>query len=68
MEYCFMCDNTGIYLKPDDEECYDKAFDRYDHMGIFNLEETRINALRDAGYTQITPCPHCHKSPNDYKK
>lgn len=66
MSYCIFCDNTGKYLKPDDEELYDKAFDRYDDMGIFNLDETRKKALKEVGYTVVIPCPHCHKSPEDY--
>lgn len=68
MEYCLFCDNTGVYLKPNDEEAYDKAFDYYDDMAIFNHSETRKKALDDVGYTRVTPCPHCHKSPKDYHK
>ncbi|WP_437629315.1 hypothetical protein [Clostridium paraputrificum] len=65
---CNWCDDTGVYLEPYDNEAYSKAFDRYDAMGIFDLDETRKKALDDSGYTCITPCPHCCKSPADYKK
>lgn len=68
MAYCIMCDNTGVFLKPNDDKAFDKAFDYYDDMGIFNLNETRKKALDDTGYTKLNPCPHCGKSPSDYKK
>lgn len=67
MGYCIMCDDTGVYLKPNNENAYNKAFDYYDNMGIFNLDETRKRALDDVGYTRLTPCPRCGKSSN-YKK
>ena len=67
MAYCIMCDNTGVYLEPNDSEKYDEAFENYDRMAIFNLDETRRKALDDVGYTKVTPCPYCHKSPKDYK-
>lgn len=66
MERCIKCDNSGIYLKPNNEELYDKVFDRYDDMGIFTLSDCEKKALDEVGYTAINPCPFCHKSPEDY--
>lgn len=68
MDCCSMCDNTGIFLQPNDQELFDKAFDRYDDMGIFGMDETRKKALEEVGYSRISPCPHCHKSPEDYAR
>lgn len=61
MGYCIHCDNSGKYLKPNNEELYDQAFDRYDAMGVFTHEKTRQKALDDVGYTVVDPCPFCHK-------
>jgi RecJ-like exonuclease len=63
MGQCFWCDGTGIYLKPNDEDTYDKAFDYYDDMGIFNLGECRKKALDDSGYERIK-CPKCNGTGN----
>lgn len=59
MDYCIYCENTGVYKEPNNKELFDKVFDKYDDMGIFNLEETYDKAINEVGYTKITPCPEC---------
>lgn len=61
MEHCSACNDTGKYKKPNDEDAFNKAYDRYDDMGIFNLNETYNKAIEEVGYTIITPCPYCHR-------
>lgn len=68
MDMCFACDSTGIFLQPNNKELYEKIFDKYDDMGVFTMHEARMKALKETGYTKISPCPCCHKSPEDYKK
>ena len=56
---CFLCDGTGRYKQPNDEEAFDKAFDAHDSKAYFiNTKECRETALEEVGYTEIV-CPAC---------
>lgn len=56
---CYLCDGTGKFKKPKDEDAFDKAFDRYDQRSDFiSMGEMREKALNDVGFTLI-PCPMC---------
>lgn len=37
---------------------FDEAFDKYDSMGVYCMEECRDKALDDTGY-KIIKCPQC---------
>lgn len=56
---CSLCDGTGKYKKPNDPEEYDKIFDKYDSMGVFNMDQVHQKALNEVGYT-IIDCPECN--------
>lgn len=60
---CYKCDGTGKFLKPDNEEKYDLAFDQYDRIGVFNHSECHMKALKDVGYTAIE-CKQCNGTGN----
>ncbi len=53
---CFLCDGTGKYKKPNDEEKYNWRFDVY--AEFLSNGEARERALQEAGYTVIE-CPNC---------
>ena len=53
---CFICEGTGKYKKPDDEEKFDARFDVY--AEFLSMGEAREKALKDAGFT-IVICPRC---------
>lgn len=53
---CFYCNGTGKFKKPNDEEDFDRRFDRY--AEFLSMGEAREKALKDTGYTLID-CPYC---------
>ena len=59
MSNCIGCNNTGKYKKPNDEQAFDRAFDRYADPGYMSLGEAYNKAINEVGYT-IVPCS-CEK-------
>ncbi len=58
MGECFWCNGTGRFKEPKNKEAFDEAFDKYDSMGVYCMEECRDKALDDTGY-KIIKCPQC---------
>ncbi len=58
MECCW-CNGTGKFKEPYNSQKYEEVFDKYDSMGVFNMEECRDKALEYTGY-KIVKCPLCN--------
>lgn len=58
MVNCILCDDTGKYKEPNDNEKFDRYFDLYDDHG-FGSDEAYTKAINEVGYT-IVPCS-CQK-------
>jgi hypothetical protein len=39
MDYCAACSNTGRYKQPNDNEEFDRLFEKYDRPGTMNMHE-----------------------------
>lgn len=60
---CVMCEGTGKFKQPSNENVYNDTFDKYDAMGTFTMGECREKALEKSGF-HLIHCPKCNGTGN----